>query len=175
MSSCKRKQLLVDRPLQGRLMARLWLYVLLYAFFVIHVHFLMQLSHQAIKNGTQNGLFGMYVDFLCTQSYVLLSVAILAPCVLVDSLKFSNRIAGPLFRCRTMIYEMAAGKAVPEFTPRKGDLMPEFWQAFNALIRLWNARAGQPQQQTSHQEPASDDNEQPARTNKLGRQAVNVS
>jgi hypothetical protein len=38
--------------------------------------------------------------------------------------------------------EMAEGKPVPEFTPRRHDLMPELFEAFNCLIREWNARAG---------------------------------
>jgi hypothetical protein len=36
--------------------------------------------------------------------------------------------------------EMASGKPVPEFVPRKHDLMRELFQAFNALIKEWNNR-----------------------------------
>lgn len=36
--------------------------------------------------------------------------------------------------------EMASGKTVPEFKPRKHDLMPEFFEAFNLLIKHSNAR-----------------------------------
>jgi hypothetical protein len=38
--------------------------------------------------------------------------------------------------------EMADGKAVPPFTPRKRDLMQELFATFNTLIRTWNARLG---------------------------------
>jgi len=175
MSLSQRKQLLVDRPLQGRLMARLWFYVFVYALVVLHAHFIMQLGYQAVQNGLQKDLFSLYVDFLRGQSYLFLSAALVAPLLLVDSLKFSNRIAGPLFRCRTMMHELAAGKAVPEFTPRKGDFMPELWQAFNALIRTCNAHIDHPaEHKTSQQEPVSDHAGWPARASKVGQQAVNV-
>jgi hypothetical protein len=37
--------------------------------------------------------------------------------------------------------EMAAGKVVAKFTPRRHDLLGEFFQSFNALIETCNARA----------------------------------
>jgi hypothetical protein len=38
--------------------------------------------------------------------------------------------------------DIAAGKAVPVFTPRKRDLMRDFFVSFNALIQAWNSRVG---------------------------------
>jgi hypothetical protein len=35
---------------------------------------------------------------------------------------------------------MAQGQPAEPFVPRKGDLMRELIQAFNALIAVWNAR-----------------------------------
>jgi hypothetical protein len=46
--------------------------------------------------------------------------------------KFSNRIAGPLYRCRRVMRDMAAGKIVPAFKARENDLMKEVFDVFNA-------------------------------------------
>ncbi len=70
------------------------------------------------------------------------------PLVLVDVLLLSHRVAAPLYRCRQAMLDMAAGKAVAEFRARRGDEMAPFFEAFNALVREWNARladgAGRP-------------------------------
>src|SRR5947207_11874011 len=67
-------------------------------------------------------------------------MVMILPAFLYDLLKFSHRVAGPLLRCRHLMNEMAAGKTVPEFKPRKYDLMKNFFDAFNALIKKWNAQ-----------------------------------
>jgi hypothetical protein len=72
-------------------------------------------------------------------------VVVIAPLVLYDILKFSHRISGPLYRRRQVMRDMAAGKAVPEFRPRKHDLLADVYVDFNALIRSWNARIGSDQ------------------------------
>jgi hypothetical protein len=47
--------------------------------------------------------------------------------------------------------EMASGKTVAPFEPRKRDFMGELFQAFNALITAWNARVGSEQKAGSPQ------------------------
>ena len=82
-----------------------------------------------------------YADIVRERS-LLLTLILLTPVLMYDMLKFSHRIAGPLFRCRRVMLEMAEGKPVPEFKPRKRDLMRELFAAFNTLIVAWNARVG---------------------------------
>jgi hypothetical protein len=41
--------------------------------------------------------------------------------------------------------DMAEGRVVPEFRPRKHDLLAGVFVDFNALIRIWNARIGSDQ------------------------------
>ena len=49
--------------------------------------------------------------------------------------------------------EMASGKPVPEFKPRKQDLMPELFDAFNTLIKQCNARISETEQSRSESPP----------------------
>src|SRR5579884_1366696 len=135
----KRKKLWVD-GLQGRLMVRMSMYLVLYAVIVFHVSFFMQIISQMVQHGLRRGLPDLYVEFLSQHLYLFYSLLIVLPCIAIDMLKCSNRIAGPLYRCRRVMQEMAAGRGVPPFQPRRHDLMREFWEAFNAMIAAWNVR-----------------------------------
>ena len=72
--------------------------------------------------------------------FILIGAIVLLPVILFDLLKFSNRVAGPLYRCRKIMTQMSRGESVPEFKPRKHDLMPELFLAFDELVKEWNAR-----------------------------------
>jgi hypothetical protein len=137
----QRKRFLVDSTFQLRLLVRMVCYLLLWIIIVFHVSFLFQLGTKAATGeGLGSGAMGLYEDYLRQQKPVFISLIMITPLFLYDLLKFSHRLAGPLYRCRRVMGEMAAGKSVPPFKPRKQDLMPELFQSFNALISVWNAR-----------------------------------
>jgi hypothetical protein len=136
----KRTCLWIDPPLQARLLLRMALYLLLHVAFVWHIAFIFQAMTEVATDGPGPGLGGLYVEALRQQKFLLLALALTLPIILYDLLKFSNRIAGPLYRCRKVMQQMAAGQPVPEFTPRQHDQLGEFFQTFNALIKAWNAR-----------------------------------
>jgi hypothetical protein len=137
----KRTRLWVDTPFQSRLLLRMGFYLLLYTAVVIHIAFLLELIG-SLAAGPSRGAWEHYQEFLGQQRFLVLAFLLTAPPILYDLLKFSHRIAGPLFRCRTIMQDMAGGKPVSEFKPRKHDLMRDFFNAFNALILKWNARTG---------------------------------
>jgi hypothetical protein len=90
--------------------------------------------------GFTKSFWTAYKDYFLQQGPLLLAFVIFTPAFLYDLLKFSHRLAGPLYRCRQLMAQMGRGKTVPEFKPRNNDLVRELEQAFNALIREWNAR-----------------------------------
>jgi hypothetical protein len=137
----KRKRLWVDPAFQSRLLTRLCLHLLLFALAVVHITFIFELMGSLVFNDVGQGVANLYLDFLGRQKPLLITLVLVAPILLYDLLKFSHRIAGPLYRCRHVMEEMANGKSVPPFQPRKHDLMGELFRAFNALIAEWNARA----------------------------------
>jgi hypothetical protein len=136
----KRTRLWVDPAFQSRLWLRMVCYLFLYAVTVLHIGFCFQVFNELGDNAPRRGIGELYVQFLRQQQPLLIALAVMAPMTLYDLLKFSNRIAGPLFRCRRVMLEMASGKTVPRFEPRKHDFMGELFQAFNTLITAWNAR-----------------------------------
>jgi HAMP domain-containing protein len=144
-----RTRLWVDPPFQFRLLLRMGFYLFLYTACIWHIAFLFEALAAFGADGTFKGLGTLYLEFLARQRPMLFALLLIAPIFLYDLLKFSHRVAGPLFRCRRVMQEMAEGKPVAEFTPRKRDLLGEFFQTFNALIRTWNARV-----ETSTEAPA---------------------
>jgi hypothetical protein len=132
----------VDPAFQFRLLLRQVCYWLLILVLWIHIAYVSELAVAIIQStGKGSTLDGVaYTEFLWRNRFLFFGLVLILPAVLYDLLKFSHRIAGPLFRCRKIMQEMAAGQPVAEFKPRKGDLMQELLQAFNGLIRAWNTR-----------------------------------
>jgi hypothetical protein len=141
MSSKKsRGRLWVDPGFQFRLLSRVGLYMVAYALVIVHVAFVFEVMWALLSPRTVEWNTAFYLQFLYQYRFFLCGVVLVLPSILYDMLKFSHRVAGPLYRCRQTMLEMAEGKPVPEFKPRKHDLMPELFQAFNALIQQYNAR-----------------------------------
>ena len=137
----KRKRLLVDPAFQFRVMGRMLCYFVLFVVVVVHIAFLFEFMLVfASPRLPEGGVGGIYLNYLDQQKRLLAMLLFVSPVLLYDLLKFSNRFAGPLYRCRKVMQQMARGEAVPEFKPRKKDLMADLFEDFNTLIKAWNAR-----------------------------------
>lgn len=136
-----RTRLWVDPPFQLRLLLRTAFYLLLYGLMVFHIGFTFH-RILAVGRGAEQSLASLYGEYLRQQMGLVYAFVVVAPIILYDLLKFSHRVAGPLSRCRTLMDDMADGKPVAEFRPRKDDLMNNFFDSFNRLIRVWNERRG---------------------------------
>src|SRR5262245_46495482 len=118
-SSFKRTRLWVDPPFQARLLARMCLYLLLFVLVVLHIGFFLDTIRDLAANGPVKNFGALYAEYIRRQVPLLVALALMVPPVLFNLLRFSHRIAGPLFRCRRVMQEMAAGQVVPEFKPRQ--------------------------------------------------------
>ncbi len=119
MAACNRKTRFVDPEVQGALARRL----------VLH-----WLSYTAIAAVITVGLYWLSDPFRpvgevlagawWTYSPVLLVLACLLPVFILDSIKLSSRFAGPLFRFRQVIHELAEGQSPLPVEFRTND----FWR-----------------------------------------------
>src|SRR5258708_6768527 len=132
-SKYTRKRLWVDPAFQLRLLLRTAVYLVGCVFVVLTISFLLEFEQQFLQPGPGKPFMNSYVDFLERHKFLLTGLMLLLPFVLFDLLKFSHRIAGPLYRCRHMMEEMGQGKRVAPFVPRKNDLLRELFVAFNEL------------------------------------------
>jgi hypothetical protein len=135
----KRRRLWVDPALQFRLLIRTGGYLVGCVFVVLNLAFLFELQLEVLQPGARQSFVNSYLDFLQRHKFVLTGVSLLLPFILFDMLKFSHRIAGPLYRCRKVMEEMGRGKPVAQFVPRKNDLLRDLFVAFNGLIDRLNS------------------------------------
>jgi hypothetical protein len=136
-----RKRIWINGAFQSRLLLRLVAYLLIYVAVMWYTCFVFELLPGLVDGSyLSRGIGGLFLDSLARQKPFLVAICLTLPAALYDLLKFSHRIAGPLFRCQKVMEAMASGQVVQEFKPRDGDHMPEFFQAFNSLIKQSNAR-----------------------------------
>src|SRR5436190_5653038 len=96
-SSFKRTRLWVDPPFQARLLARMGLYVLLFLIVVLHVGFFLDAIRDLAANGPVKNFGALYAEYIRNQVPLLVALLLMMPPVLFNLLRFSHRIAGPLF------------------------------------------------------------------------------
>jgi hypothetical protein len=140
----KRIRLWIDPAFQFRLLARIAGHLAFWTVAVFHLGFALSTVFRVLTDiatrDVPKSIGQHYLEYFDQQKGMLLTLFLIAPIILYDLLKFSHRIAGPLYRCRKVMDEMASGKTVPEFKPRQHDLMQDLFRSFSALIREWNSR-----------------------------------
>ncbi len=118
MAANPRKQLIVERSSQGAMILRTIVY---WVFSVITIGLMMLLWD--LRRGPVGPFFDPALYDTLREKYVIFSIAALLvlPVLVVDVWKQSNRYAGPVFRVRRCLRELAAGKSVERVTFRKND------------------------------------------------------
>src|SRR5262249_52083778 len=66
---------------------------------------------------------------------VVLALLVLSPPLVLYSVRFAYRLVGPLYRFRKTIQAIAAGEPVALVQLRRGDLLGEFKDNFNAMLK----------------------------------------
>ncbi len=117
----QRKKLFIDPAVQGALVRRLmlhWIYVMIALFSCL-------LIGQILSTGTEYSL-GTYLA-LMWQKYGMLFVVMLClfPAFAYDSVKLSNRFAGPMFSLRQALQKLGRGEDIPPLRFRRGDFWTE--------------------------------------------------
>jgi hypothetical protein len=123
-----RKQLFVDRRVQGALLLRTgsyWLYCLLTLTLLTLCWRIANSEPQTF----QSHMAALKNDF----APAAIGSLLLLPIVLFDVLRLSNRFTGPMVRVRRMMGELAEGQTVPPLKFRDGDFWNEFAEDFNAV------------------------------------------
>jgi signal transduction histidine kinase len=148
----QRKTFVVDRDVQGGLLAKAACYWLLsltmvgalnvlgWVFIAPGVDVLVQIRQQLPS------LFGTFL-------VALASTLIVLPVLLYDLAKHTNRFAGPVFRLQRCMKEIAEGKSVRLISFRKDDYWQELAGSFNQVVARLEAAE---QRQFSDETPEFD-------------------
>lgn len=131
MKRQKRKQLFVDPSIQGVLVLRTVIY---WAFCMCMIT--MFLVCWRIVTGPSRDLY-VHLDYLWFHyGPVFVATLLLLPVLVIDTLKISNRFAGPMIRLRVAMRQLADGN--PDVEPlhfRNKDFWKDFADDFNRLLK----------------------------------------
>jgi hypothetical protein len=121
-----RRTLFVDRELQGTL---LWRVLLYWQFFVISTSLLLLAREYYVApfDGIADALRMTYLRY----SPVLFASLIVLPIVMLDVLRITNRVAGPMLRLRRGLREVADGRPAQPINFRKEDFWRDMASDFN--------------------------------------------
>ena len=125
----KRRQLFVDRRVQGALLLRAtgyWLFCLLTVSLMVLCW--------GVLTGPRAPAAETLGRLLTTYAPALLASLILLPMVLVDCNRFSNRFVGPLLRFRRNLRQLADGEAVKPIQFRDHDYWTDLAESYNDLL-----------------------------------------
>ena len=128
MLQTHRKQLLVNRQLQGMLILRTIGYWLACVMLIV--------MPMAVVKTWQNPdvlIFRHLSDTFFEHVTVLMLASLLLPLAIYDMLRASNRIAGPVYRLKRELGRLADGKPVSEIAFRPGDYWQDVAEEFNRL------------------------------------------
>ncbi len=140
----KRKTFMVDRNVQGGLLAKAACYWLLS---LAVVGALNVLGWVFISPGADAlvQIRELLPSLFGTLLVALASSLIVLPVLLYDFAKQTNRFAGPVFRLQRSMKEIADGKPIRLISFRKGDYWQELAGAFNQMVtRLEEAEQQRP-------------------------------
>ncbi len=124
----RRQQKLVDN-FQYKLIVRIVLYWTIYQVTLFNFLFCWKLI-----DGGEGSIIGQYGQFLQEFYPMLICFAILVPAFAWDAVKFYHRIAGPIFRFRSVARDIAAERPVRRIALREGDELTEMQDDFNSMI-----------------------------------------
>ena len=123
-----RKRFFVDYRVQGALVVRVVLYWLTCLLTVMLLLFGWRMATGPIRplNSQLRELWTLFKP-------VAVASLLLLPVVIFDLLRVSNRFAGPMFRLRKSLRELAQGKPVAAVQFRQGDFWQELADDFNTV------------------------------------------
>lgn len=125
----QRKRFFVDRQVQGALVRRAVVYVLLV---VVLIALLSTLCIAVIEGPLSVTQLAELMWARLGPAWV--ATILLIPIIVIDCIRLSNRFAGPMLRLRRAMKDAGAGKDVSLVRIRKGDFWYEFAEDFNRML-----------------------------------------
>ncbi len=138
MEKSKRKRLYVDPDVQLQLMRRIVLHWL--SFFGIAV--VLALCFEMLFESPFEPLSVLVGGVFERHGLLLIALLALIPAFVYDTVKLSNRFAGPMLRFRSAITQVGGGETIAPLKFRDGDFWKDLADDFNRVLeRLAKAEA----------------------------------
>ncbi|MEZ6040994.1 MAG: hypothetical protein R3C20_10840 [Planctomycetaceae bacterium] len=145
LSRSKRTTRYISSAIQGKLMVRLSIYWIVYNSALLVVMAGQQLVRLApdLVTGQSNFDLGRFShEFFSSSRPLLISMSVFCPLIIWDMLRYSHRIAGPIYHFRRVIETYNDGGELRKVTLRGDDLLQEFQVTFNRLVDRVHQKSG---------------------------------
>jgi len=123
-----RTRFFVDKPVQGALLLKVTIHWLAFALTLGLVLAAVQFFADPLASGADR-----WTTFLRRNGLTFIILALLFPMFLWDTIRLSNRFAGPVLRLRRMMNELATGTDPGPLRFRDGDFWIELGDHFNSI------------------------------------------
>jgi hypothetical protein len=126
----RRKKHFIDPPVQGSLARRIIGHWLLFLLIATIASFILQVLSNPFRPIAEHirGVWWTHGPFLLVLLFLL-------PVFVVDSIKLSNRFAGPVYSLRRAIREVVQGKPPRKLKFRRHDFWHELAEDYNAMLQ----------------------------------------
>jgi hypothetical protein len=128
MTGFKRKKLFVDPKVQGAFLARIFVY-----WFLCLVASGTVLACWMLLVGPLHVVLHPIAEFWSQFGPAVVVSALMLPILMFDCLRLTNRLAGPMFRMRREMHDLALGHSANSVHLRAGDFWTEFAEEYNAV------------------------------------------
>ena len=152
MPYTQRKRVYIDPQVQGILARRLIIHWAMFICFAMVLAFCMQILGNPLQTFREHAERAWWIH----GPFFLILVALI-PVFVRDSIKLSNRFAGPIYRIRKTIRIIAEGKPAPRLKFRDDDYWQDLAEEFNAMVQRLSQGTDipeAPQQEAANQENA---------------------
>lgn len=143
----RRKRTFVDARAQGRVVFRVVAYWLMYH--VVLWHGLFVFRYAQVRMSTDEALLrepvnSLYWQFCIDHLPLLMASLLIMPLFMLDFIRLTHRIVGPLVRANNSLHQLMRGEHVTQVEFRKGDLLTEFQTTFNDFLAFYEDERGAP-------------------------------
>lgn len=126
----RRRKSVVDARLQWTLAVRIVLHLFLFLTASLFFGLILQYLSDPLSGIRQH-----MSRFGSQNAPMLITAGLLLPVFVIDLLRLSNRIAGPICRLRYTMGRLGAGQAVPPLSFRDNDMWGDLPRHFNQMVQ----------------------------------------
>lgn len=145
----RRKKKFVDRNVQGRLLLGIAAHWLLYFMLVMSA---IPIWHVLTVSGFSHPLTKVLADSWGSMTPVFLFLAAVLPVFIWETVKFSNRFVGPIYRLHKTIQSINAGEKFRPIHFREDDFLHDLADDFNTMMRRLKQREDEPTREDASEE-----------------------
>ncbi len=130
----KRSRILVDPKVQWSIAGRVLAHWVLLLICLVSIGALVRLMAATSSESFWDALWSA----LMSQRAIVGVMVVLLPVFIRDTMKLSNRFAGPMYRLRTVLADMAGGQPGHQIKFRTGDFWQDAASDFNVVADKFN-------------------------------------